>query len=61
MGDNLEWRIRLFLGGGALAFVGVLADRSWVVWCALVVLVIGFFLRFKGTGKGPDAPPPDAE
>ena len=47
-GPHLEWRIRTFFGGGILGLVGFATDRSWVVWCGLAVLGVGFLLRFIG-------------
>lgn len=44
---HLEWRVRLFMGGGVLGLVGIATERSWLIWVALAVLGIGFALRFS--------------
>ena len=59
---HLEWRIRLFGVGAILAMVGIWAEQRWLVNGALVVLVLGFALRFPkpardGTGEDDEGPP----
>lgn len=44
---HLEWRVRLFMGGGVLGLVGIATERSWLIWVALAVLGVGFALRFS--------------
>ena len=57
----LVWRVRLFGAGAILAIAGMVAEMSWMVWIAIVVLVVGFALRFvpaegdgEGEGVGPE-------
>ncbi|RMH17346.1 MAG: hypothetical protein D6701_07685 [Gemmatimonadetes bacterium] len=57
----LVWRVRLFLGGATVGVVGMALERAWVVNVALVLLGVGFALRFvpaRGdVTSGRDAPP----
>ena len=55
VGPHLEWRIRTFFGGGILGLVGIATDRSWVVWCGLAILGVGFLLRFLGPKSDGDS------
>lgn len=74
-GDHhLDWKIRLFGMGALLALVGMGLDIPLLVGSAIVVLLLGFILRFlpgggedAGEAHGPessnedldsDAPPP---
>ena len=51
----LDWKVRLFFLGAALALAGIGLDSSLVVGLALAVFVAGFALRFfPGTPGGPD-------
>jgi disulfide bond formation protein DsbB len=43
---HLEWRIRLFGVGAIVGLAGMYAQVRWMIWIALVVLVVGFLLRF---------------
>lgn len=54
---HLEWRVRLFGAGAILAVVGMAADAEWLVNVAIVVLVVGFSLRFvpERGGEGDEA------
>lgn len=50
---HLEWRIRIFGSGAILAVLGMYFDMSWMIWLAIVVLVLGLGLRFlPGSGGG---------
>ena len=42
----LEWRVRLFGAGAILAVAGMAAEMGWLIWIAIVVLLVGFLLRF---------------
>jgi hypothetical protein len=43
---HLEWRVRLLGVGAILALAGIYFDSSWMVNGAIVILLIGFALRF---------------
>ena len=43
---HLEWRVRLLGVGAVLALAGIYFDSSWMVNGAIVILLIGFALRF---------------
>lgn len=45
-GRFLEWKVRLFGAGAALAVAGMALENRWIVGAAIVVLVAGFLLRF---------------
>jgi hypothetical protein len=49
---HLEWKVRIFLLGAALAMAGVGLDSTLLTTLAIVVLVAGAALRFLPTGKG---------
>lgn len=51
---HLEWKVRLFLLGAALAMAGVGLDSTLLTTLAIVVLVAGVALRFLPTGKKTD-------
>ena len=48
-GAFLEWRVRLMGAGAIVALVGIWADADWLVNAAIVLLFVGFLLRFVGT------------
>jgi len=48
---HLEWKVRLFFVGGALALLGIALNSSAVVGGALVVLLAGMGLRFLPGNK----------
>jgi uncharacterized membrane protein len=50
----LEWKVRLFAIGAALAFGGMVLRIDWVVSVAIVVLLLGFLARFVPRGDGHD-------
>lgn len=51
---HLEWKIVLFWVGAALALAGMAMERPLLVTVAIVVLVVGFLLRFlPSTSSGP--------
>ena len=43
---HLAWRVRLFSGAALLAMIGIARGMSWLIWVALGLLLLGFFLRF---------------
>ena len=51
----LEWKVRIFAAGAALAIGGMVLRIEWLVTVAIVVLVGGFMIRFLpgGTGERP--------
>ena len=48
----LQWKVRLFLAGAALALIGIGLDSSALVGLAILVLVAGIVLRFLPTDRG---------
>ena len=57
---HLEWKVRFFFLGAALALAGVALESSLLVTVAIVVLVGGAALRFlpgskDDAGEGADA------
>lgn len=53
----LDWKVRLFFLGAALALVGIGLDSSLLVGLAIAVLFAGFALRLlPGTPRSPDHP-----
>jgi hypothetical protein len=52
----LEWKVRFFAVGAALAIGGMVLGIDWLVTAAIFILVAGFFLRFfpGGTGEEDD-------
>lgn len=52
----LVWKVRLFAIGATLGLAGIFLDVKALVWAAIGVLVVGFFLRFM-----PPAPRSDAD
>lgn len=57
---HLEWRVRLLGVGAVLALAGIWLENSWLINGALVVLLIGFGLRFIGRPSGDDEGHPDS-
>jgi hypothetical protein len=63
-GDDpfLEWKVRLFLAGAAVALVGMARNSSWLVLGGILILLAGASLRFfrrpgaeaPGEGAGED-------
>ncbi len=53
-GPYLEWRVRLMGAGAIVALIGFWAEANWLVNVAIVLLFVGFMLRFAG-GRGTDA------
>ena len=45
-GPYLEWRVRLMGAGAIVALIGIWADANWLVNVAIVLLLVGFLLRF---------------
>ena len=48
----LEWKVRVFAAGAALAIGGMVLRIEWLVTVAIVVLVGGFMIRFLSGGTG---------
>lgn len=48
----LVWKVRAFVAGAALAAVGMATGRQGLVTAGIVVLVIGFLVRFLPGGQG---------
>jgi hypothetical protein len=61
----LEWKVRLFVIGAALAIGGMIMDEGWLIGVAIVVLAAGFGLRFLPGGQGvrseDEWPPPQGD
>ncbi len=55
----LEWKVRLFVVGAGLAVVGMALETQWIVAVAIVILFVGFLIRFLPGGRGErvDSPP----
>ncbi len=55
-GDYLVWKVRIFTVGAVLAMVGMYREESWMTGAAILVLLLGFVLRFlpgmSGGGEG---------
>lgn len=45
-GDYLVWKVRIFTVGAVLAMVGMYREESWMTGAAILVLLLGFVLRF---------------
>ena len=50
----LDWKIRFFVVGAALAFAGIYLEKFWLVTVAVVALISGAALRFVGAGTSDD-------
>lgn len=48
----LEWKVRVFAAGAALAIGGMVLRIEWLVTAAIVLLVGGFMIRFLPGGTG---------
>jgi len=48
----LEWKVRFFVIGAALAVGGMVLEEGWIIGLAIVVLVAGFMIRFLPGGQG---------
>lgn len=57
-GHNLQLRMIFFAVGAALALGGMALEIEWLMNVALVVLLVGFALRFIGP-KATDESSPD--
>jgi len=51
----LVWKVRMFAIGATLGLAGMFLDQKWLVWAAIVVLVVGFFLRFLPPASSSEA------
>jgi hypothetical protein len=58
----LEWKVRFFLLGAGVAVVGIGMGIAWVVGVAIVILFVGFVIRFlpRPEEEGAD-PDPNAD
>ena len=45
-GRFLEWRVRVFTLGAALALAGIYFEERWMTGTAILVLVTGILIRF---------------
>lgn len=54
----LDWKIGLFMVGGAAGVTGMALEKSWLVGVAIGLLAIGFVLRFLPRPDG-DTTEPD--
>jgi hypothetical protein len=52
----LKWKVRLFAVGATLGLAGIFLDIRGLIWAAIVVLVVGFLVRFlpHASGDGQD-------
>jgi hypothetical protein len=48
----LVWKVRFFVIGAALAVGGMVLEMDWIVGLAIVVLALGFLVRFLPGGQG---------
>jgi len=44
-------RSALLVAGGGVGLAGMVGEREWMVWIALVLLVLAFGLRFSGRSR----------
>lgn len=63
-GPHLEWRVRAFAVAAVFGLAGIYFDDRWLTGLAIVLLLVGFALRFAkpgahATGTGPEDEPPD--
>lgn len=49
---NTNARIALFCLGAGIACVGIATDQRWIITVAIVVLLVGWLLRFVGRDTG---------
>lgn len=42
----LPWKVGLFVAAGLLIYFGVRLDLRWVLWIAIVLLLVAVGLRF---------------
>lgn len=56
----LDLKVWSFTVGALLAFAGIYLDASWLIWVAIVVLLVGFAARFLPDGAD-DQEPDDQE
>ena len=47
----LVWKVRIFVIGAAVAFVGIGMSLSWLVWAGIGILLVGLALRFLPDGR----------
>jgi hypothetical protein len=52
----VDWKIRLFVIGAALAVAGIITQIDWLVTSAIVILIIGFALRLLPRGADEETP-----
>jgi len=50
--SHLDWKVRLFFAGAALALAGIGLESSLLVGVAIAVLLGGVVLRFLPAGDG---------
>lgn len=56
----LDWKVRLFFVGAALALVGIATGIEWLVGVAIGTLAAGLILSFLSKrGEAPDPGEPD--
>jgi hypothetical protein len=55
----LNVKVALFCLGAGIAMVGVASGKRWVINLAILVLLIGFVLRFLPKSGESEAPPPN--
>ena len=53
-GRHLEWKVRVFTLGAALAVAGIYFEERWMTGAAIVVLVGGVLLRYIPSGRVED-------
>lgn len=58
---HLEWKVRFFLLGAALAMAGIGLDSSILITLATLVLLGGIALRFLAKGDGDEEGADDAD
>ena len=56
-GRFLEWRVRIFILGAALALASIYFDERWMTGTAILVLVAGVFVRFLPSTPDDPGPP----
>ncbi len=56
-GPLLEWKVRAFTVGAALALIGMYLERRWVTGLAIVVLASGMALSLWAGHAAPDVEP----